>query len=911
MTRASRERFREIDEVFDAALDLDPNERAAFVARACGGDVGLRDEVRALLDAHSRSGDFLESPAVQLGAALLDGRGPDDAPGSPPERAGPFRIVRELGAGGMGVVYLAERVGTEFEQRVALKLIRQSGRGEGVIRRFVEERRILAMLEHPGIARLVDGGVTAQGLPYFAMELVEGEPIDAYCDGHRLTVEQRLDVFAAVCDAVQYAHEHLVIHRDLKPSNILVRGDGQLKLLDFGIAKLLDPLRAADAGETRTGVLALTPEYAAPEQIRGELVSAATDTYALGVLLYLLLTGRRPYDVRGLTPAELERIICEVDPPRPSSTVGDADATARAIARSTTPDRLRRQLRGDLDLIVMRALHKDRARRYSSAAALRDDLRRFRAGLPVLARADSAGYRLRKFVRRNRAGVAVAAGVAAVLVGATAFSLGQMQNARRQRDAAIRSARRATAMSELQSVLASDSRAPNGQPLGPEQRIALAEQVLRRQFRSEPWLVSELMVELAGQYKTTSDDKALVAMLARARTVARDADLPAQVALADCIRSSAFWIVDMLDSARLDLAEARPALARAGGAADETIRASCLEAEGKLLQATGHGDSAVVLLQRAVAMVGDSSASNSITMMNSLADMLRLTGRPREAIPIQHRLLNALDDWGRGETDEFEAAVAVLERAWSDLGEFATIDSALGTLIARRERAYGPGQVPTLLAFLHGQNKVRLGQVDSADLWIGRARRDTTQVAGALVNWMPPALAQLRLDQGRLRDAEAAVAKLPGGLRGRRATAAWLRARLLDARGERRAAAALLEHELTALYAESPNTLTLFALPLVTAAEWRLASGDARGADSLARMARSSAALDSLCRTGSGLVGRAELLLARALSAQNEAPAALEAARRASVALTRGYGSASRWRHDASALLDSLSRRSR
>jgi serine/threonine-protein kinase len=909
MARASRERFREIDEIFDAALDLDPNERAAFVAQACGGDLGLRDEVRALLDALGRSADFLESPAVQVGAGLLHDRVPDGDPVSAPERAGPFRIIRELGHGGMGVVYLAEREGAEFEQRVALKTVRHLGRSGEAHRRFLEERRILALLEHPGIARLIDGGVTPEGISWFAMELVEGHPIDVYCDTRKLPIDQRIDRCIDVCDAVQYAHEHLIVHRDLKPSNILVRPDGQLKLLDFGIAKLLDPLRAWDAGETRTGVLALTPEYAAPEQIRGDLVSAATDTYALGVLLYVLLAGRRPYEVRGLTPAELERVVCDVDPPRPSlGADGSDDAMARAAARSTTPDRLRRQLHGDLDLIVMRALHKDPARRYSSAAALRDDLRRFRAGLPVLARSDSAGYRLRKFIRRNRAGVTVAAGVAAVLVGATAFSLGQMRNASRQRDAAIHSARRATAMSELQGVLASDSRAPNGKPLEPEQRIALAEQVLRRQFRSEPWLVAELMVELAGRYKTTNDLKSLLDMLARARTVARDADLPAQVALADCIRSSAFWLVDMLDSARLDLADARPALARAGDAADEVIRAACLEAEGKLLQATGHSDSGVVLLKRAVGLVGDSTASNTANMMNALADVLRLSGRPREALPIQQRLLGALEDWGRGETDEFASAVAVLERAWSDLGEFAAIDSTLGTLIAAREQAYGPGQVPTLLAFLHGQNKLRLGQVDSADLWIGRALRDTTQMAGALVNWMPPALAQLRLEQGRLRDAEAAMARLPGGLRGRRATAALLRARLRDAQGERRAAAALLERELTALYAESPTTQTLFTLPLVTAGEWRLALGDARGADSLARMARSAATLDSLSVTRSALVGRAELVLARALRAQSKTPVAREATQRASIALASGYGSASAWSRAARALLDSLSK---
>ena len=409
MDSTSRERFRQIDELFDAALELAPHERDAFIAHSCGDDDALRARLMTLLDAHDRSIRFLDSPAVELAAELLEDASTSGPP--VPERAGPFRIVRELGHGGMGVVYLAEREGAEFQQRVALKVVRHLGASEAVHRRFLEERRILALLEHPGIARLIDGGLTSDRLPYFAMELVEGEPIDRYCDTRALSIEQRVDLFIDVCDTVQYAHEHLVIHRDLKPSNILVRADGQLKLLDFGIAKLLDPLATIDDGTTQTGAIALTPEYAAPEQVRGAPVSAATDTYALGVLVYVLLTGRRPYDVRGCSAAEVERIICQDDPPRPSTALGvpgnvESD-TARARTRGTTPDKLRRRLRGDLDVIVMKALLKDPTRRYASAAALRDDLSRWRSGHPVLARPDSAAYRLRKFVRRNRAATAL------------------------------------------------------------------------------------------------------------------------------------------------------------------------------------------------------------------------------------------------------------------------------------------------------------------------------------------------------------------------------------------------------------------------------------------------------------------------------------------------------------------------
>jgi serine/threonine-protein kinase len=455
---ASRERFRQIDQLFDAALDRPPNERDTFVAETCGVDHELRDRVRALLAAHDRPSHFMRSPAVELAAPLLEG--PSGTATAAPEHAGPFRIVRELGHGGMGVVYLAEREGAEFRQRVALKLVRHLGAREAVRQRFVEERRILALLEHPHIAHLVDGGLTNEGLPYFAMELVEGEPIDAYCDAHQLTIERRLDLLMEVCGAVQYAHEHFVIHRDLKPSNILVRTDGQIKLLDFGIAKLLDPLANTNGDDpTQTGVVALSPQYAAPEQVRGQPVSAATDTYALGVLAYELLTGRRPYDVRGCTPAELERIVCELEPPRLSSTLGGpgsaGDDLARARARGTTPDRLRRRLKGDLDVIVAKALHKDPTRRYASAAALRDDLARWRSGHPVHARPDNAAYRLRKFVRRNPAGTALLVLLAAYAATVTI----QGQRVRRALAEATLGAQRAEQVTDFMLGLFEESEA--------------------------------------------------------------------------------------------------------------------------------------------------------------------------------------------------------------------------------------------------------------------------------------------------------------------------------------------------------------------------------------------------------------------------------------------------------------------
>jgi serine/threonine-protein kinase len=394
------DRFREIDALLDAALEVPADERVAFVERTCASDPELRRELLRLVELVDSTGEFLESPAIELAAAWF--RDVEGDTTRPPrvERVGPFKLIREIGHGGMGAVFLGERDDGQFEQRVAIKLMRQAS-SDILVARFLEERRILALLEHPRIAHLVDGGITPDGTPWFAMEYIEGEPINRYCDAHALTAVQRLALFTAVCDAVEYAHQHLVVHRDLKPSNILVTPDGELKLLDFGIAKLLDPMLPADGPDvTLTGLRAMTPEYAAPEQVRGHAVSTATDVYALGVLLYTLLTGQRPYDIRDRSAAEVERIICVLEPPKPST-------------RAPLP----RALRADLDVIVMQALRKEPRRRYASAAAMREDIQRLQNGLPIRAREDSAGYRLGKFVRRRAAPLAVAAFAVMLLTG--------------------------------------------------------------------------------------------------------------------------------------------------------------------------------------------------------------------------------------------------------------------------------------------------------------------------------------------------------------------------------------------------------------------------------------------------------------------------------------------------------------
>jgi non-specific serine/threonine protein kinase/serine/threonine-protein kinase len=371
-----------------------------------------------------------------------------------PTHIGPYRLIRRLGRGGMGTVHLAVRDDDAFEKHVAIKILKRGMDTEAIVRRFRHERQILASLNHPFIAGLLDGGTTLDGLPYFAMEYVEGQPITDYCETRALDTTGRIELFRKVCTAVQYAHQNLIIHRDLKPGNVLVAADGTPKLLDFGIAKLLNPeLASPTLAPTVAGLQLMTPEYASPEQVRGETVTTATDIYSLGVLLYEVLTGRRPYNFSSRSPAEIARVVCDAVPERPSTAVtrlpdaglydhvetgDDPGSTPTRMLDDTRPrsadtERLRRRLAGDLDTIVLKALSKEPTRRYASVDQFSEDLRRHLAGLPVIARPDTVGYRAAKFFRRNRAAVAAGSLTLFALVAGIVTTAWQAREARAQR----------------------------------------------------------------------------------------------------------------------------------------------------------------------------------------------------------------------------------------------------------------------------------------------------------------------------------------------------------------------------------------------------------------------------------------------------------------------------------------------
>ncbi len=420
------DRWLQIEEIFQTVVECGAAERETYLTQLCSDDAELRGEVESLLAyelAETRAPQPFER-AIKGAARSLTTEPGELADELIGRRIGAYRVTQLVGQGGMGAVYAAVRADEEFEQQVAIKIIRRGMETDFVRGRFLRERQILASLEHAHIARLLDGGTTDDGRPYFVMEFVAGESITNYCQHHQLSLNEKLKLFRQVCDAVQHAHQKLVVHRDLKPSNVLVTADGAPKLLDFGIAKLL--ARDSSLGrvtQTETALRMLTPDYASPEQVRGQTITTAADVYSLGVLLYELLTEQRPHQFKTLSPFELERAICETAPPRPS------DAVSREPAAAS---KLQKQLAGDLDNIILMALRKEPERRYQSVEQFSEDLRRYLEGKPVSARQDTFVYRTSKFIRRHRLGVLATALVLLSLLGGLAATNYQARRAERR-----------------------------------------------------------------------------------------------------------------------------------------------------------------------------------------------------------------------------------------------------------------------------------------------------------------------------------------------------------------------------------------------------------------------------------------------------------------------------------------------
>ncbi len=432
------ERWEKIKDVLGTALELPDDDRPMYLDQQCGSDASLRDEIEILLRGERNvEPQFLgETSLAEVAAALIP---TEDNPWIG-RRVGAYKIVEQIGSGGMGEVYRAFRADDQYRKEVALKVIRAGHDCGSVITRFKNERQILASLEHPNIARMLDGGTTEEGVPYFAMELIEGRPITDYCDEKRLSIADRLRLFMQVCGAVQYAHQHLIIHRDIKPGNILVTAEGAPKLLDFGIAKIVDISGERNfTDSTVTAFRVLTPRYSSPEQIHGDPMTTASDVYSLGIVLYELLTGQSPYRLATGSSQEMIQAVCNTEPQKPSAAVFRVDPShetgreERSGLRDSSPERLSRRLNGDLDNIVLMALEKDPSRRYRSVEQLQEDIRRHLENIPVAARNGTAWYRASKFVTRHKAGVAFTGAFALALVTGMAITLHEARVASRER----------------------------------------------------------------------------------------------------------------------------------------------------------------------------------------------------------------------------------------------------------------------------------------------------------------------------------------------------------------------------------------------------------------------------------------------------------------------------------------------
>jgi serine/threonine-protein kinase len=543
MSTLSPDQWRALSPYLDRALAMTDEERGEWLCVLREQDPALAAQLGSLLDEHRLlvDEDFLE-------------KGPLSKPGLAGQNVGAYRLISLIGQGGMGSVWLAERSDGRFERRVAVKFLNIAFVGRGGEERFKREGSILGRLAHEHIAELVDAGVSSSGQPYLVLEYGEGEHIDRYCDERKLDVEARVRIFLDVLDAVAHAHANLIVHRDIKPSNVLVRKDGQVKLLDFGIAKLLE----GDAAEGLATVLtveggrAMTPEYAAPEQVTGEPVTTATDVYALGVLLYVLLTGEHPAGIGLRSVADLVKAIVDTEPKHPSDVVTTTrrigeETTTNAARRATTAEKLGRMLRGDLDTIVAKALKKNPQERYASVTALADDLQRYLRHEPIAARPDTLIYRAGKFVHRNRTAVGLASlALAAAITGVVGTAV-QARRARVQRDFAFRQLALANATNDLNSFLLSDA-APSGKPFTVNDLLDRAERIIKRQHGNDASRV-QLMISIGRQYQTQDEDAKSRALLEDAYQRSRSISDPSTRSQASCALGSILSRGDQLPRA--------------------------------------------------------------------------------------------------------------------------------------------------------------------------------------------------------------------------------------------------------------------------------------------------------------------------------------------------------------------------
>lgn len=718
-------RREQIEKLFEEALQFTADARESLLLKRCGGDAGLLNEVRALLAAHEAAGGIVDRDPRQMAealSALLPEPSPHSERPRPPRPIGPYRILSEVGRGGMSVVYRAERSDGHFRRRVALKVLRGELDVEELHARLASERQILASLEHPNIARLLDGGLTEDGRPYLVMEYVEGTDLHTHCDEHRLSIEERLLLFVQVARAVQHAHAKLVVHRDLKASNILVTEEGEVRLLDFGIAKVLDlrrvGLEPGKAPITRTDFRLFTPEYASPEQLRGEAATVQNDVWALGVILYELLTGGRPFEVGEEGPRGLERAILESEPVRPSARVLHGPPE-RAHRRGAVPRVLARTISGDLDRIVAKALKKEGDLRYASVEQFADDVERFLAGHPVRARPDRLWYRASRLLKRRKLEAAAAVMVLLAILGGSGLALWQAREARMEHDRATEAARRAEAVA---TYLTDMFRAADPWEV-PADRLSARELLHRGEVRLEnlpddPLLRARILTAMGETYMRLGDAGSARRLLEEAleiRVATSGEHDPRTThvmrALADLLRREG----------RLAEAEvlAGRALRAAGGAAHEGAAGA---APRRPLRFPGRVEGGTSVPDRA----GEAAA------LGILGFVFTAQGRTDEALEAFRSELAVLREAGLGDSPEAGHALVDIAAIHRRLARFDEAEGYLREALRHRMRTLGEDDPLTAVAMarLGGLLADHLGRPEEAAEFFAASLRIQDRVLG-------------------------------------------------------------------------------------------------------------------------------------------------------------------------------------
>jgi serine/threonine-protein kinase len=841
--------------------------------------------------------DTLRSESPELAAdlvAVLSGEAEADRRGFLAEpldvslaglELGAWTLDRALGHGGMGSVWLARRTDGRFEGLAAVKLLNLALLSAAGQERFRREGSVLARLAHPGIARLLDAGVGPGGQPYLVLEHVDGEPIDAYADGQRLSREQRIRLVLQVLAAVGHAHANLIVHRDLKPSNILVTRDGTVKLLDFGIAKLLDAGGSgARSALTADGGRALTPQFAAPEQVRGDPVTTATDVYALGVLIYLLLSGRHPTGEGCRTPADAIRALFEVEPARLGL--------------------------GDLDTILAKALRKEPRERYQTVAALGDDLTRYLRREAVSARPDSLPYRARKFVLRHRLGVAMSAITITALAGATLFSVRQMEIARRERDAAVYESERADAQVEFQSLLMSQL---GGKPITMRDILDRGRVMLERQYAGKPRFLAALLVQLSARYAELGDDRVRGALLARAESTAAASHDWAELAEARCNSADYLRTQGRYDDARRTLASADSILRAAPNPGTEAV---CLQLRADLEDELGHWERGAPAIHRAIAIrdsLGQTSDMFYAGLLETLAYTLDRQGRPRDAIGMFRRAEQVMDSTGRGAMLARAIMQHDLALVYVELGETAQAESLLHDVLVRVQRADPTGHLPVQAVIHYARAALYSCDLDSARKYFTMLAQQATDEHNTY--WEGRALfglAEAEIGAGDLAAARRTMARFRPISTNPKLRSSddevvdyrMLEALLARATGDTATAHARVVEMLRANGYFDGGRRQVMRAALILAAE----TSPPDSALGFARAALRLAALDSLAETRSAYVGEARLVEGRALLAAGDTDAARASLGRAITALSAGAGGDHPRTREARALFASLQR---